>query len=305
MNLLLTPAVSLTPEQRANLAASHRLFDLPDERVDLRTLTLDFDPALIEGIVCNFFFQANGLDALPNLRFIQLTSVGLDRVPVEQIRQRRIALHNAGSIYAVPMAEWAVGKILEMCKYSQFFYENQQNRIWNKHRGIRELAGMNALILGFGNVGRGIAKRLRAFDVKISAVDVVAPDASVVDAYYPMDDLDAALAQADIVVLCLPLTPETRGILNGQRLACMKQDAMLVNVARGALIDEAALLASLRSGHIAAAALDVFASEPLPPDSPLWTAPNLCLTPHNSFVGSGNAARLFQLIQHNLSHTGE
>lgn len=301
MNLLITPAISLTEEQKAILCENHTLFFIEDERVPLSEQQLSFDPAEIEGIVCNFFFLHNSLSALPNLRFIQLTSVGLDRVPESDIREKNIALFTAGSIYAVPIAEWAVGKILEILKCSTFFYDNQKLCKWEKNRNLRELSGMNALIFGFGNIGKNIAKRLRAFDVNIYAVDIPGVDTSLCDNFYTPDEAQVALSTADIVILCLPLTEKTRGFMNKEKFSSMKQGALLLNAARGALIDEVALKEALESGHLYAAALDAFDPEPIPEDSMLWKLPNTLITPHNSFVGNGNSQRLFNLILKNLN----
>lgn len=296
MQLLITPALTLSADEKAALEGRHTLHFLEDERISLSEQTLSFDPATIEGIVCNVFFLHNDLDVFPRLKIIQLMSAGLDRVPLSEIRKRGIALYNAGAAYAVPMAEWALAKILEIMKHSAAFAASQAAHRWEKQRDLRELSGRSAAIIGFGNVGKAVAKRLTAFDVSITAVDVVPPDGCC-DAYLPIARLDEALSGADIVVLSLPLTDETRGLINADRLAAMKDDAVLVNVARGAVLDEAALLNALQSGKLAGAALDVFAYEPLSADSPLWEAPRLLLSPHNSFVSDGNHDRLFAIVK--------
>lgn len=297
--------MKLNTRQRALLEEEHKLFFLEDERIPLNGQRLSFDPGCIEGIVCNFFFQHNALDDLPRLRHVQLTSAGLDRVPAEKMKERNIRLFNAGAAYALPMAEWAVGKILELYKCSAFFARNAQERHWEKNREIRELSGNVAAIVGFGNVGRCIAKRLRAFDVSIAAVDIVEDASGLSDAWYPVSKLGEALEKADIVVLTLPLMTSTYHILDDGMLARMKPDAVLVNVARGPLIDEKALLDHLSGGRFWGVALDVFEKEPLDPSSPLWAWDRVILTPHNSFVGTGNQERLFQVLLNNLKHQEE
>jgi len=231
---------------------------------------------------------------------VQLTSAGLDRVPVDLFREKGIALFNAGATYAVPMAEWAITKILELFKDTAAFAENQRRHGWRKQRHLRELAGCCAAVVGFGNVGREVARRLRAFDVSVTAVDIVRPVEGY-DRYVDISRLDDALSVADIVVLTLPLTDETRELFDRRRFAAMKEDAVFVNIARGAIVDEDALAATLHSGKLWGAALDVFTEEPLPVEHPLWACPRLLITPHNSFVGDGNHARLFALIKANLS----
>lgn len=292
--------MNLNSRQQALLAEKHNLFFLDDERIPLKDQQLRFDPAQIEGIVCNFFFLHNDVEALPRLRHVQMTSVGLDRVPVEELKKRNIRLFTAGATYALPMAEWAVGKILELYKRSGFFARNQQDHVWEKNRDIRELSGATAAVIGFGNVGRGIAKRLRAFDVSILAVDVVEDSSGLSDGWYPVSRMGEALHKADIVVLTLPLLDTTYHILNDAMLTKMKDDAVLVNVARGPLIDEQALIDHLNRGRFRGVALDVFETEPLDRASPLWACDRAILTPHNSFVSTGNQERLFELLLRNL-----
>lgn len=276
------------------------MFFLEDERIPLKDQQLTFDPNEVQGIICNLFFQHNTPDDLPNLRHVQLTSTGMDRVPVKVLQQRDIRVYNAGSTYATPMAEWAVGKILELYKCSRFFANNQQSHTWEKHRGVRELSGEKAALIGFGNVGRGIAQRLKPFGVNICAVDVVEDTSGLSDRWYHISELKAALQEADIVVLTLPLLDTTYHTINADMLSAMKNDAVLVNVARGKLIDERALVSHLQAGKLWGAALDVFEEEPLSTQSLLWEFEHVILTPHNSFVGSGNQTRLFDLILRNL-----
>lgn len=301
MKLLITPALTLSDAQKEQLSAHHELYFINDERLPLCETALSFSPDEIEGIVCNLFFVNNPLSSLPNLKFIQLTSAGLDRVPLDEIRQKGIALYNAGATYATPMAEWALARILDMAKNTAFFNDRQQEHAWVKHRHIRELDGMTAAVVGFGHVGKAVAKRLRAFGVSVTAVDIVKGDDSLFDDYCDIAHLDDALSAADIVVLTLPLTDGTRGLMNKARFDAMKQDAMLVNIARGAIIDEDALINALRDGKLYGAALDVFVNEPLPADHPLWSCDRVLLSPHNSFVGNGNTRRLTALVENNLN----
>lgn len=299
MRLLITPALPLTDTEKATLCRHHSLCFLEDERVPIHQQDLSFDPNEVEGVVCNFLFVHNDPAVFPNLKVVQLTSAGLDRVPADLLRKRGVTLFNAGTTYAVPMAEWALTKILELLKGSVAFYENRRCRGWQKQRNLRELSGLCATIVGFGNVGCETAKRLRAFGVSITAVDIVRPTDGY-DNYVDITRLDDALKTADIVVLTLPLTDATRGLISRERLAVMKDDAVLVNIARGEIVDETALAAALHGGKLWGAALDVFATEPLPTDHPLWDCPRLLLTPHNSFVGNGNHSRLFALVKSNL-----
>ena len=293
MNVLVTGAFQLNSEEIAMLeAAGHKVFTHPDERMPVE------QPELYEAVVCNSLFLHNPIERFTNLRLIQLTSAGLDRVPLDYIRAHGIELHNAAGVYSVPMAEFAVCGILQLYKQSRFFAVNQVQHKWEKHRGLLELSGKHVCILGCGDVGRGIAKRLKAFGCQITGVNRTVRVLPDFDEILPLDKLLAAAAACDILICCIALTPETRGIVSKEIFDRLPAGAVFVNIARGALEDEAALTAWLQSGGHAV--LDVFEEEPLPETSPLWDMENVILTPHNSFVGDGNRARLWETIKENL-----
>ena len=293
MNILVTGAFQLNSEELAALeAAGHKVFTHPDERA------LVEQPERYEAVVCNGLFLHNSIENFTNLRLIQLTSAGLDRVPLDYIRAHGIELHNAAGVYSVPMAEIAICGILQMYKQSRFFAENQAQHRWEKHRGLLELSGKQVCILGCGDVGREIAKRLKAFDCRITGVNRTVRVLPDFDEILPLDKLPDAAAVCDILICCIALTPETRVIVSKEVFDRLPADAIFVNVARGSLADEVALTAWLQSGGHAV--LDVFEEEPLPETSPLWDMENVILTPHSSFVGDGNRARLWETIKENL-----
>ena len=289
MNVLVTGVFQLNSEELAELeAAGHKVFTHPDERAPVE------QPERYEAIVCNGLFLYNPIERFTNLRLIQLTSAGLDRVPLDYIRAHGIELHNAAGVYSVPMAEFAVCGILQLYKQSRFFAANQAQHKWEKHRGLLELSGKRVCILGCGDVGREIAKRLKAFDCRITGVNRSARVLPDFDEVLPLDKLPEAAAVCDIMICCIALTPETRGIVSKEVFDFLPAGAIFVNVARGALVDGAALTSWLQNGGHAV--LDVFEEEPLPEASLLWDMENVILTPHNSFVGDGNRARLWETI---------
>ena len=293
MNVLVTGAFQLNSGEREQLeAAGHKVFVHGDERAPVDS------PERYEAVVCNGLFLYNSIERFTSLRLIQLTSAGLDRVPLDDIWARGIALHNAAGVYSVPMAEFAVCGILQLYKQSRFFAANQAQHKWEKHRGLLELSGKRVCILGCGDVGREIAKRLKAFGCHITGVNRTVRELPDFDELLPLDKLADAAAACDILVCCIALTPETRGIVSEEIFGRLHDGAIFVNVARGALADEAALTKWLQNGGCAV--LDVFAEEPLPESSPLWDMENVLLTPHNSFVGEGNRARLWETIKENL-----
>ena len=160
---------------------------------------------------------------------------------------------------------------------------------------MTELYGSTVCIVGTGNVGIECARRFRAFGCRVIGVNRTVREVAAFDKVYPMTQLDEALACADVVVLTIALTEETRGLMNTERFAKMKPGAVLVNIARGALVDNTAVIEALQY-NLSGAVLDVFDPEPLSPESPLWAMENVIVTPHNSFVGDGAALRLNALI---------
>lgn len=293
MNVLVTGAFQLNSEELAALeSAGHKVFTRPDERAPVE------QPERYEAVVCNGLFLYNPIERFTNLRLIQLTSAGLDRVPLDYIHAHGIELHNAAGVYSVPMAEFAIGGILQLYKQSRFFAENQAQHKWEKHRGLLELSGKRACILGCGDVGREIAKRLKAFGCHVTGVNRTVRVLPDFDGVLPLDKLTEAVVACDILVCCIALSPETRGIVSEEIFDCLHDGAVFVNVARGALTDEAALTKWLQNGG--RAVLDVFEEEPLPETSPLWDMEDVVLTPHNSFVGDGNRTRLWETIKENL-----
>lgn len=293
MNVLVTGAFQLNSGEREQLeAAGHKVFVHGDERAPVDC------PERYEAVVCNGLFLYNSIERFTSLRLIQLTSAGLDRVPLDDIRARGIALHNAAGVYSVPMAEFAVCGILQLYKQSSFFAANQAQHKWEKHRGLLELSSKRVCILGCGDVGREIAKRLKAFGCHITGVNRTVRELSDFDEVLPLDKLPDTVAVCDILICCIALTSGTRGIVSKEIFDLLPAGAVFVNVARGTLADEATLTAWLQSGGHAV--LDVFEEEPLPETSPLWDMENVILTPHNSFVGDGNRARLWETIKENL-----
>ena len=252
----------------------------------------------VEGVVCNGLFISHPIENFPNLRYIQLTSAGFDRVDMDYVTAHGIEIHNARGVYSIPMAEFAICGVLQLYKQSAFFRENQRQHLWEKHRGLSELYGKNVLIAGCGSVGNECAKRFAAFGCRVNGVDLFLREDSLYDNILPLEQLDEALKAADIIVLTLPLTEQTKYLINDERIGLLKPTAVLVNIARGAIVDTEALLRHI--DYLGGAVLDVFEEEPLPESSPLWDKKNIILTPHNSFVGEGNLERLKASISNQL-----
>lgn len=297
MKLLLTGAFKCTDEQIEYLKSlGHDIVFFGDEREKL-----DFDVSDIEGVICNGLFVYNDIEQFRSLKYIQLTSAGFDRVPMDYINQHGIEIHNARGVYSVPMAEFALTGILQLVKQSRFFYENQKQHIWEKSRTLGELAGKTAVIVGAGNIGSEVAKRLKAFDVTVVGIDITTDQRPYFDKIELFNNLDEQLKAADIIVLTLPLTDDTKGMFDKSKFDLMKNSCIFVNIARGQLVVENDLIDALNNKKISGAVLDVFETEPLEKTSPLWDMDNVIITPPNSFVGQNNK-RMFDVIISNLEN---
>ena len=291
MKTLVTGALGATDAELDMLRAAGLEITLhPDERKPVE------HPERFEAVICNGLFLYHDISAFTSLQYIQLTSAGLDRVPLAYIQGHGITLHNAAGVYSVPMAEWTVMRILELYKNAALLYEKQAAHRWEKDRSWQELSGKTACIVGYGAYGEETAKRLQAFGVQVIAVNRTVRESPWADAFYPLERLEDGLMQADILVLAIALTDETRHLINRPRLNGMKPGAILINAARGGLVDGDALVEALTSGHLAGAALDVFEAEPLPDTSELWELSYVLLSSHNSFVVGGNHQRLIEQV---------
>ena len=297
MNLLITGAWKPREDTLELLRAQgHDLCILPNEDGELPC-----PGEWVEGIVCNGLFLYHSLDEFPGLRYIQLTSAGFDRVPLEQILQRGIKINNARGVYSRPMAEFALTGVMDLYKQMRFFHKNQEFHVWEKHRGLLELAGKSVCILGCGSVGQACSQVFGALGCDVFGVDIAPFTCETFLAIYPMIEIDRILASADIVICCLPLTEDTVHLIDKKRFCAMKDGAVFVNISRGQLVHPPALMDALQH-KLRGAVLDVFEEEPLNPDNPLWDMDNVILTPHNSFVGEGNSTRLEKVILENLEN---
>jgi phosphoglycerate dehydrogenase-like enzyme len=226
------------------------------------------------------------LDAAPRLRLVQHQGVGYDNVDVAACRERGVPVALTPEGTTTGVAEHTVLLILAL--YKRLRTAEGALRaggwpVWELRSGSFELAGKTVGLVGFGRIGREVARRALAFDATVLYYDPVRPAADAEAArrvaFRPLDDL---LREAQVVSLHLPLTPETRGLIDARALGLMRRDAVLINTARGPLVDEGALVRALAAGEIAGAGLDVFEQEPPAPDNPLLALENVVLTPHIS-----------------------
>lgn len=252
----------------------------------------------VEGVIGNGLFISHPIEKFTNLKYIQLTSTGFDRVPMDYVKTHGIAIHNARGVYSIPMAEFAIAGVLQLYKQMNCFRESQRKHEWNKRRGLQELFGKTVCIVGCGSVGTECAKRFSAFGCHVIGVDLFPREDAHYQSMVSLRELENVLPETDVLVLTLPLTDETRHLMNAERFAIKKHGAILVNIARGAVVDTDALIQAM--DKLGGAVLDVFEDEPLDRSNPLWNMENVMVTPHNSFVGENNQKRLANVIMSNL-----
>ena len=294
MNILITGAWQQAAEYIPEIEKKHTVKFLQYEKDPLPC-----DRSWVEGIIGNGIFLSHPIEEFINLRYIQLTSAGLDRVPIEYVNEKNIKIHNARGVYSIPMAEYALSGVLALYKKQKFFMENQNTHQWVKERNLRELYGQKVCILGCGSVGTECAVRFKAMGCNVYGIDPIVREHEGFSCIYNTDDLITVLSETDIVIITLPLTDETKGMIGPDILSSLRDGSIVVNIARGGLIQTDALVKELKTGRLGAV-LDVFEEEPLSVDSELWDMDNVLITPHNSFVGDGNGKRLSCVIMNNL-----
>ena len=283
-------------------------------------------------IFAGWSLRPQQLVAARKLRWIHATAAGVSQLLTPELVASDIVVTNSRTIQGPIVAEHVIAVVLALAKglpgaiRYQDRHEWAQKQLWQQPPRLREISGATLGLVGFGTIARETARRALALGMKVIAVREhpehgtapgreLASTQSHADADFNsavlqfgssavrilgLDSLDELLRASDYVVLTAPETPRTAGLINAARLAQMRPDAFLINVSRGSLLDEAALVDALRSRRIAGASLDVFQTEPLPADSPLWDAPNLLLTPHTAAVVDGLWERHYALIAENV-----
>jgi phosphoglycerate dehydrogenase-like enzyme len=240
------------------------------------------------------------IDELPSLRLIQTHGTGVDGLLTPRLIASDAVLCNAAPLHTRPMAETVMALMLAAAKRIPFHVRNQLAHEWRR-TAKDELHGSTVGIVGFGRIGSEVARLCAAFGMRVLGVRRSPASASAgAQRVVGVEGLDAVLAESDWVVLALPLTAATAGIIGRRQLEAMKAGACLINVARGDVVDEPALVERLASGKLAFACLDTFQVEPLPREHPLWSLPNVLVTPHNSASSPHMEERVVALFLDNL-----
>jgi len=244
-------------------------------------------------------FEAFRRLVTPSLRWLQSCSSGVGHILELDLVQDSVAITNASGVHARALAESVMGAILFHAKRLRERFENQRARSWAELH-CTELGGKTLCVLGTGSIGTQTARLARAFDMETLGIRRTPRPAEHFGSVYGRDALEAVLGRADYVVVACPLTEQTRGMIGKTQLAAMQPHAYFINVARGAVADEDALVHALESGHLGGAFLDAFAVEPLPPEHALWSAPGVTVTPHDSHSSPLIGDNIVELFCENL-----
>lgn len=220
------------------------------------------------------------LAAAPKLCWQHTPSAGVDRQPLPMLIERDIILTNGAGVHAIPIAEFVLAFMLDHAKRLSILKAAQSDRVWKTNLEVQELHDATLLIIGAGGIGQEIAARASAFGMKVWGSRRHPQPLPNFERVVGEEEWRSLLREADYVVIAAPLTPQTRGMFDEAALRSLHAGAYLINIARGGIVNEAALLKALRENWFAGAALDTFGTEPLPPDSPFWTLPQVFVTPH-------------------------
>ena len=235
-----------------------------------------------------------------NLKWIQVVSAGVDLLPFPIIKQKGIVITNVRGIHAIPMSEYTISAILQLARKTSDIFLNQLNSKWDRSIRVNEVYGATVGIIGLGAIGQAIAAKARAFNMRVVGINSDGRAVTDVDKVYRMSQLKELLSESDYVVVIVPLTAETRKLIGEQELKMMKKTAYLINIARGEIVDERALLNALKNRELAGAVLDVFSQEPLSAAHSFWKLDNCLITPHISGRSPKYMERALEIFENNL-----
>lgn len=240
------------------------------------------------------------IDKAENLKWIMVISAGLDEMPFKEIEKKAITVTNAKGIHAIPMAEYAIGMILQVSRQTKVVIDNESNQKWDRSPTMTELYGKTIGILGAGAIGQEVARLAKVFNMKVIGLNRTGNQVDNFDRMVSGTDLSILLTESDFIVSVLPKMKQTDEILAEKQFDQMKNNAVLVNMGRGNVIHEQDLIAALRKDKFKHAVLDVFNEEPLPVDHPFWEEAKITVTPHVSGISPQYQPRAFEIFDHNM-----
>ncbi len=257
-------------------------------------------------VLFSFRFPVEWLDDAPNLKWVQLASAGSDHMLREGVFLKRpdLILTTASGVHEIPISEHILAMVLHFARGFNIATRNQAQNKWDRYRAD-EAYGKKVCMVGYGPIARRAAGMCKALGMRVVSVRASIaeqqPGFEAVDRFYPPAELNDVLAESDYVVIAAPRTPQTERMIGKPQFEAMKEGAVLVNISRGALVDEATLVEALQGNKLKGAALDVFEREPLPEESPLWAMPNVLITPHISGSNPHYDRRVTDLFCDNLA----
>jgi phosphoglycerate dehydrogenase-like enzyme len=236
----------------------------------------------------------------PRVRWIQSTSTGIGQFVHDNEYDKRLpnTIFTVAGVHGQPLAEFCVMALLMHYKRADLMASQKQEKCFDRFAGT-DAARRTMAILGLGRNGSAVAKMARGIGMRVIGSDLI-PNPDVVDQFYKPGDLNELLAQAEVLVIAMPGTPLTKNMIGVYELALLPKGAYLINISRGSIVDETAMIAALRSGQLSGAALDVFQEEPLPKESPFWDLPNVLMCPHAASISDRENERICEVFCENL-----
>ena len=254
----------------------------------------------VEVLVCYNPFDTLDISQMKSLKWIQLSSIGIDQLPKEQLKNRDIIVTNNQGGYSKPMGEWIVLSILEILKNKKAIYKNQEKKKWQMYKNLLELVNKKVLFLGTGTIAKEGAKRLKGFECEIHGVNTSGHGAEFFEKVIATENIKDTVSEYDVIISTLPKIQATYHFVDKALIDLMKDNAILINVSRGEIIDEKALIAALNKGKFLGVSLDVFTNEPLDASSELWGFEKVYISSHNSWISEKRNERRLSTVLKNM-----
>lgn len=279
--------------------------EFPDVKISHTQLSRLRDEELAQvQIVMSFGYDLTQdyVKRMGQLQWVHIGQSGMDLLPFDLLEERQVFITNSRGINSATISEYVLCAMLNIVRNSLLYAERAKQKIWDSSIRIDELSDKTVGIFGLGSAGKEIAKRAKAFDMRVLGVDIFASEVLFVDRMFLPNQKKEVLSQCDFVVLCLPLLPSTTGMIDYKEFNAMLDTAWLINVGRGPLVNPNALVEAIDAGEIAGAVLDVFNIEPLPANDELWTRENIWITPHTAGDHFRQyTPRMVEIIRYNLA----
>jgi phosphoglycerate dehydrogenase-like enzyme len=297
MKMLVTTAINRDPQRLAKLEQEHGMqFVVPSAGESTPSLMADVDAVFGQ-------LKADEYANAKQLRWVQSSSAGVEWMwKVPGIADSDVIVTNMRGAHAATIAEHTFGMLLAHTRGLRAFEQNQRDHVWSRSQiTLSGIKGMTMGIVGFGNIGRAIARRATGFEMRVLAVDAEAvPAGEGVAEVWPLSRLNDLCEAADVLVVSAPMTPNSRGMIGQEQLRSLKRGSFVMQMSRGGIVNESALVDALEEGHLSGGALDVTDTEPLPVGDPLWTAPNLWVTPHSSASSELTTELVWSILSDNI-----